>query len=71
MKPARSTAAGHAWGVSELPSRLLRSSDALGWRQVHASTWRDPPVADEFRRAPTPDLTVVLGTSGQLPHRAG
>jgi AraC family transcriptional regulator len=50
--------------VSELPSRLLRSSEVLGWRQVHASTWRDPPVADEFRRAPTPDLTVVLVTSG-------
>ncbi|MCO8270354.1 helix-turn-helix transcriptional regulator [Actinoplanes sp. TRM 88003] len=50
--------------MSELPSRLLRSSDTLGWRQVHASTWRDPPVAEEFRRAPTPDLTVVLVTSG-------
>ena len=47
-----------------LPSRLLRSSDDLGWRSVHAGVWRDPPVAEEFRRPPTPDLLVVLVTSG-------
>ena len=43
---------------------MLRDSDALGWRSVHAALWRDPPVADEFRRVPTSDLTVVLVTSG-------
>ncbi len=50
--------------TSDLPSRMLRSSDELGWRSVHASTWRDPPVAEEFRRPPTPDLSVILVTSG-------
>jgi AraC family transcriptional regulator len=50
--------------LTELPSRMLRSSDGLGWRSVHAGVWRDPPVAEEFRRPPTPDLTVVLVTSG-------
>jgi AraC family transcriptional regulator len=47
-----------------LPSRMLHSSDPLGWRSVHAGVWRDPPVAEEFRRPPTPDLTVVLVTRG-------
>ena len=47
-----------------LPSRMLRTSDPLGWRSVHASTWRDPPVAEEFRRAPTAELTLILVTSG-------
>lgn len=51
-------------GVQPLPSRMLRSSDGLGWRSVHASVWRDPPVAEEFRLAPSADLLVVLVTSG-------
>jgi AraC family transcriptional regulator len=36
----------------------------MGWRSVHASTWSDPPVAEEFERAAVPDLTVVLVTAG-------
>lgn len=43
---------------------MLRSSDTLGWTSVHASVWRDPPVAEEFRLPPGGELTLVLVISG-------
>ncbi|MFG1606118.1 helix-turn-helix domain-containing protein [Actinoplanes sp. NPDC049265] len=46
-----------------LPSRLLRSSDHLGWRSVRAEVYRDPPVA-EFATAARPDLLLVMVTGG-------
>ena len=47
-----------------LPSRLLRSSDSLGWA-ARAEVYRDPPVAHEFTRPPSRDLLVVMVTSGR------
>ncbi|MEV6630206.1 helix-turn-helix transcriptional regulator [Actinoplanes sp. NPDC051470] len=46
-----------------LPSRLLRSSDHLGWRSVHAEVYRDPPTA-EFATSARTDLLLVLVTGG-------
>jgi AraC family transcriptional regulator len=55
-----------------LPSRLLRTSDSLGW-MARAEVYRDPPVAHEFSRPPTRDLLVVMVTSGhyRIESRAG
>ncbi|MEW9530992.1 helix-turn-helix domain-containing protein [Microbispora sp. NPDC049125] len=55
----RSRLAEHA-----LPAQRLLSSDDLGWRTVLARTYADPPRAEEFSTAPSPDLLVVLVTSG-------
>jgi AraC family transcriptional regulator len=46
-----------------LPSRLLRSSDHLGWRSVRAEVYRDPPEAD-FSTTARPDLLLVMVTGG-------
>ena len=47
-----------------LPSQLLRSSDALGWRTVRALTYADPPETDEFVSV-ADGLLVVLVNSGR------
>jgi AraC family transcriptional regulator len=47
-----------------LPSRLLRSSAALGWRHVFAEVYADPPEVPAFTTTPTPDLLLVHGLSG-------
>ncbi|GAB3855022.1 hypothetical protein GCM10029963_48960 [Micromonospora andamanensis] len=47
-----------------LPSRLIRSSDALGWRSVRALTYVDPVVAEPFVTT-AEGLLVVLVTSGR------
>ncbi|MBP2704012.1 helix-turn-helix transcriptional regulator [Microbispora sp. RL4-1S] len=49
---------------SALPARRLLSSEDLGWRTLLARTYRDSPVAEEFATAASPDLLVVLVTSG-------
>jgi AraC family transcriptional regulator len=46
-----------------LPSQQLMSSADLSWRTVAADTYRDPPEA-EFTPDPSPDLFLVLVTSG-------
>jgi AraC family transcriptional regulator len=47
-----------------LPSRQLSSSRDLGWKTVLLDTYLDPPVADEFTTAETPDLLLVAVTKG-------
>jgi AraC family transcriptional regulator len=47
-----------------LPSRLLRSSDALGWRTVRALTYADPAEADPFVSG-SDSLLVVLVAGGR------
>lgn len=46
------------------PSRLIRSSDALGWRTVRALAYADPAEAGPFVRR-SDVLLVVLVTSGR------
>jgi AraC family transcriptional regulator len=48
-----------------LPSRLLASSAGLGWRSVHAASFRDPATTDAFALARSPHLRIVLVTSGR------
>jgi len=50
--------------VGELPSELVRSSDALGWRAVRAAHYADPGVAEEFVTR-SERLLLVLVTSGR------
>ena len=47
-----------------LPSRLLRSSDGLGWRTVSAAIFHDPPHAEPFRTPARDDLLAVAVLSG-------
>jgi AraC family transcriptional regulator len=47
-----------------LPSRLLASSDRLGWRSVDARAYADPPYTEAFRTL-SPKLLLVLVTSGR------
>jgi AraC family transcriptional regulator len=47
-----------------LPSRLLSCSDKAKWRSLLVRRYADPPTADPFATAATPDLLVVLNTRG-------
>jgi AraC family transcriptional regulator len=47
-----------------LPSRLVRSSDALGWSTVRALSYADPVETDPFVSS-SDSLLVVLVTSGR------
>ncbi|AGZ41374.1 helix-turn-helix domain-containing protein [Actinoplanes friuliensis] len=47
-----------------LPSRLLTSSEGLGWRSIEARTYADPPSAEAFSSS-YPRLLLVLVTSGR------
>jgi AraC family transcriptional regulator len=47
-----------------LPSRLVDSSTGLGWAQVHAEVYADPPEVDAFAAAPLPDLLLVYALTG-------
>jgi AraC family transcriptional regulator len=47
-----------------LPAERLLSSDDLGWRTILARTYRDSSQAEQFTTAASPDLFVVLVTSG-------
>jgi AraC family transcriptional regulator len=56
---ARSLLAEHS-----LPSRRELCSGKLGWQTILARTYRDPIEAAQFATAQSPDLLVVLVTSG-------
>ena len=56
--------AGPAAVVDGLPSRLVRSSDALGWRTVRALRYADPTEAGPFVSG-SEGLLVVLVASGR------
>lgn len=50
---------------SSLPSRRLLSSTDLGWRTIQACTYHDPGEAEQFVTSPSPDLLLVLVTTGR------
>ena len=52
-----------------LPSRMVRSSDALGWSTVRALSYADPVETDPFVSS-SDSLLVVLVTSGSTASRA-
>jgi AraC family transcriptional regulator len=55
---------GPAMIVDGMPSRLVRSSDALGWRTVRALTYADPAETGPFVSG-SEGLLVVLVASGR------
>jgi AraC family transcriptional regulator len=47
-----------------LPAHRELCSSELGWQTILARTYRDPTEAAQFATAQSPDLLVVLVTSG-------
>lgn len=47
-----------------LPATMTACSRDAGWRSLLLRTYFDPPEAEEFTTAPTPDHLIVLVTSG-------